>query len=68
MSKIDLEQVNKYEQIFIRTRQWGYITAHDVDENGIAEADSDPAFVIEFNGMLSRKRGVDENVRYFTIL
>ena len=68
--KIDLNVVNKYARVFMRAQQLDFFTEHDVEnENGIvkAEASSDPAFVTEFNGMLSRKRGMDQNVRYLVV-
>lgn len=68
--KVDLSLVNKYARVFMRARQWDFFTEHDVEnENGIVEAGAsrDPGFVTEFNGMLSRKRAMDQSVRYLVV-
>jgi len=67
LSKIGLERVKKYEQVFARAEQWAFFTAQDVEENGIEKAITDPDFIKEFQEILCRKRGVDGSVRYFTI-
>ena len=66
--KIDLKQVEKYEQAFMKAAQWGFFTENDARvENRIEGATSDPEFVKNFSNVLSRKRGVDGNVRCFAI-
>jgi len=64
-SKTELERVKKYERVFARAEQWAYFTEQDVENNGIEEAITDPDFIKKFKETLSRKRGVDESVRYF---
>jgi len=67
VGRIDLDRVNEYERVFARSKQWNFFTAEDIGPNGIEAATGCPSFVGEFKEMLSRKRGVDEHVRYFAI-
>lgn len=67
MREVDLEQVNRYALVFMRARQRDFFTERDVGENRIAAASGDPSFVTDFINMLSRRRRVDQNVRYFVI-
>ena len=66
--KIELKQVEIYEQAFMKAEQWGFFTDNDVRVgNHIEEATSNPEFVKNFSNVLSRKRGMDRNVRCFAI-
>ena len=60
---------DKYEDVFMRSQQLGHFTADDVAGNDIEELEpaAVPVFVQDFCNMLSRKRGLDRNVRYLAM-
>ena len=69
MGKIHLSQsFTQYERVFIRAQQLGHFAAEDLIENGIVLAPNPlPNFVQDFRKKLSRRRGVNAHVRYFSV-
>lgn len=68
MNKIHLnESFKKYDQVFIQAEQLGDFAVEDLIENGIVPAPCIPDFVQDFNEKLSRRRGVNADVRYFSV-